>query len=184
MRNKDYFKVGSIYNKEYFGDNEAYKFQNGQTTFQITKIHNDSVVYDELFTQFPNALSEHLTGGGITWSISRMVASQNEFRYTEVFDKKDFFIHSQRMTIDNALKSGLVKIETLEWLFRDKSKDFVRQDHVTSILSGGKCYKSFRVQAEQGVSSNKYLQTIVFLWDSREKMINDIKAVLPNAYFM
>ena len=184
MRDRNYFKVGSIYNKEYFGDNEAYKFQNGQTTFQITGIYGDSVTYDELFTQFPNALSENLTGNGITWSISRMVASQNEFRYTEVFDKRDFFIHSQKMTIDEAIKRKLVKIETLEWLFRDKSKDYFRQDHVLSISSGGKYYKSFRVEAEQGVSSNKYLQTIVFIWDSREKMENDIRAVLPNAWFM
>jgi len=186
-RDINYFKEGHVYNKQYYGTNELYKRQNGQTTIRVIKIDGDKIVYYELYDQYPSLETDELMQGPVFWNLSYLVNSQDEYKYTEVFDKSEYIVHSQIMKLSDALSQGLIKLETIQYMFRDQRAEHGQQyrtyESVCTNSSGGK-FIALKMPVEEGVSDNKMLQTIVFKWDTREQMQNEIREVFPNAWFI
>ena len=175
MKDASYFKVGKTYTKEYFGDNEAYKKQNGQTNFRITSIDGDKISCRDLFATYPDDVE---TLESNTWfcTLSSLLRSQVEYKYTQQEPK---FIHSVKTTVKDAVESGIVKKEQIERIFRDQSGDYIIENPVSYHSSG---IRSLQVAAES--EENPYLQKAVFVWKSTEEMKKDVQSVFPEAWFM
>lgn len=181
MKQIEDIKVGGIYNFRYFGPNEAYKKQNGQETRKITKIDGDKVEYVTLFSSYPMRLKDNLSSNTVYWYLTSMIACQNEYLIEEVTDASQYIIHSQIMSCQEAVQQGLLTKETIEYVFRNQSKNYIRECPTSS--HEGK-YFSLQLPAKQDISDNPYLQTIVLLWESTAEMKEDIRSVYPEAWFM
>jgi hypothetical protein len=190
IRKADYFKVGQIYNFKYIGDNEAYKRQNGQHTEKLIQIDpNGDMWFRQLYSAYPKFI-EPATLDSNPWSTnaSNLISLQKETQIDEVHDEREYFVHSQRMSLREALDGGLVLLETIKYIFRDKSKNYFTTNQVTthSITKDGKSgyFLSLSLPCEQNVNPNRFLQTVIFVWDSYETMKTDVRSVFPDAYFV
>jgi len=186
-RNMDYFKVGQIYNKSYFGTNEAYKKQNGQKTIKILKCDEktNEIEYEELFYTYSDRVDDLMVGGTIYWGLSSLISSQKEYTYENTTDTPEkWYRHIQRMSMTEAVNSGLVDIENVEYMFRNQSGDYIRQSPVLNLHFDGNYAKMVKMSVIQGVSDNSMLQTIQCLWNSQEEMEKDVRNVFTDAWFM
>jgi len=150
---------GKIYNRIYVGDNEAYAKINGKETFVVIAT-SPELVTRVLFDQFGSPFSEELTSNEtIFGNPGRAFA---DFELYEAENRSDWFIKSQYMKLDQAIKENLVTI------------DEVRQGIVSSPPQSLE-RKSFycRYPVEGRSKNNPYLQAVLIKWDSREEMKKD-----------
>ncbi len=185
------FKVGGIYNKTYVGNNEAYKKQNGKTTFEIVRFEKDGDKFyaKDLYAQFPRCSSERLDTNDWSWTITYLMKN-TDYEYEEVFNEDHYYKHSVSLTMKEAVEAGLIKLETLRRVFRDQSRDYIRKgpvsyDHTRKDDNGKTIYgRSLVLLCEQGVSSNPLLQSVSFYWNNTEQFEADVRSVYPEASFM
>ena len=170
-------KAGRIYNREYTGENEAYKKSNGKTTFEVISV-GEKLVIRELYSFSGYAIDKQHKSNRITFSVPEAICK--EYIIYECSDPEKWFIHKKAMTLQEAIESKAIIVKDLEKIFCDQSKDSEKKDHVTYYENG----KRYLEMLAKPTEKYPYLSMVIFLFENTEDLKSQVTKFVPKAWFM
>jgi hypothetical protein len=168
-------EIGKTYNRVYIGPNKAYAERNGKTTFRVVSKTTNELRTRDLFDPHPMVLDPELKHNEIRYSAPENFIG-TQYVVTECDDPTKWFIKSQVMTVQTALQSGAVKLDTLK-------KHFTACAGCQPIMSynfGEHFY--FNLEA-QPTEQFPYLETVYFIYEKMDALKADVKFAFPGAWF-
>lgn len=169
-------KSGKVYNREYVGPNEDYKKINGKTTFLV--IFNGShLVIRTFFSMGGDYASPFVESHYSQFNIPHQIL--HEYKIYECADKRKWFVHCQVMTLEDAITSKLISVDTLSHIFADRSRDSNRHNPVI-FYANGSCYVNIAVSP---TAKYPFLQWIALSFSDYEDLKTQVCTYCPRAWF-
>jgi hypothetical protein len=179
---KDALQVGDIFNKIYYGTNEAYGRVNGKTTNILTKIDGDKIEYRTFYSVLCTSLHPQQMGNTTFWKMSSLMNS--DYAVIKIQNPEtEGFIHKKVIDLEYAANIGLVEKKYFAKLFRNKNGDYIRENpimhHSFVDDKGNTIRKASITVAIEPFTHPLYphLTRCLFVYDSANDLYNDVDRV-------